>query len=438
MPEMRIILVSCRRTRSQQESGSRSAMRAGPSLRPPRSRPRSGRNIENENKNRIIRFVPAALRCWIRTWTRIVKLRTHLLVALLIIGMIAVPALPQTHAASGTYFDNIVVVAMENQDYASVMGTGTGSSNAPFIASMLAAGATIPLYHGYGAAGRSINGCSAGCYTALISGSDEGISDGYGCCINAPTLMDSMASVGMTWQAYCESGCPRGNDHFPFTGFSSIHNSPGIFASGSVSTANFVAAASSASPSTFLWFTPTDSHNMHDNSIQTGDTYLRNFLVGSTGNLGSPASGSLFASNLFQSGHRTLLLLWWDEYDPAPILFFEPGVVKQAYVSSSDVYDEYSILHLIEDNWGLSTLRANDAAAASMTENFGVSTPPPSGGSGEGSGGGSSGAACSAARSLYYLPACGCSLSVDSWGSLAHLFCSPLERERISRGPSEE
>ena len=85
-------------------------------------------------------------------------MRTHLLVALLVIGMIAVPGLPRAHAASGTYFDNIVVVAMENQNYADVMGTGTGSSNAPFIASMLTAGATIPLYHGYGAAGRSING----------------------------------------------------------------------------------------------------------------------------------------------------------------------------------------------------------------------------------------------------------------------------------------
>src|SRR5438093_4462178 len=172
--------------------------------------------------------------------------------------MIAVPGLPRAHAASGTYFDNIVVVAMENQNYADVMGTGTGSSNAPFIASMLTAGATIPNYHGYGAAGRSISGCSAGCYTAQISGSDQGISDGYSCCINAATLMDKMASAGLSWQAYCESGCPRGNDHFPFTGFTSIANSPDIFDGSSVSTADFVAAANSATPPNLLWFTPTD------------------------------------------------------------------------------------------------------------------------------------------------------------------------------------
>src|SRR2546426_1017059 len=289
---------------------------------------------------------------------------------------LAVPALPNAHAAAGESFDNVVIVAMENQNYASVMGTGTGSSSAPFISSLLTQSSTIPSYHGYGAAGRSITGCSAGCYTAIIYGSDQGISDGYSCCINAPTLMDQMGTAGLTWQAYCESGCPRGNDHFPFTGFTSISNSPNIFASGSVSTADFVTAANSANPPNFLWYTPTDSNNMHDNSVQTGDSYLNDFLVGSTGSLASPGSGSLLASNLFKPGHRTMLVLWWDEYDPAPILFYG-SMVKQTFISTSNLYDEFSILHLFENNWALSTLAANDAAASPMSEIYGTSTPPP-------------------------------------------------------------
>ncbi len=319
-------------------------------------------------------------------------LRAQLLVAILIIGIITVPALPRAHAASGSNFNNIVVVAMENQNYADVMGTGTGSSNAPFIASMLAAGATVPLYHAYGAAGRTVNGCSAGCYTALISGSDQGISNGYSCCINAPTLIDKIAAAGLTWNAFCESGCPRGNDHFPFTGFAGTANSPNIMGSTCCSgqpDPEFVAPMNSAAPPNFIWLTPTDSHNMHDNSIQSGDSYLHDLLAGPTGTFASPAGGSVLASNLFASGHRTLLLLWWDEYDPGPILFYGSGVVKQAFISSSDVYDEYSILHLIENNWALPALTANDAAASSMTEIYGSSNPP-SGGSG-GSGGSSNG-----------------------------------------------
>ncbi|HMB67568.1 MAG TPA: PKD domain-containing protein [Candidatus Bathyarchaeia archaeon] len=307
-------------------------------------------------------------------------MRARLLAVMLIIGIMATPALPRAHAAAGTYFDNIVIVAMENQNYVDVMGSGTGSSNAPFIASLLPYGTTFPNFHAYGASGR--NTCatthSAGCYEALIAGVSDLLGNGYSCCIPDPTLVGNrFPSAGLTWQAYCESGCPRGNDHFPFTGFSDTSSCSCIFAGSSVSTSNFVAAANSANPPSFLWFTPTDNHNMHDNSIQTGDAYLHDFFVGSTGSIASPASGSLLASSLFMPGHRTLLLVWWDEYDPAPILFYAPGIVKQAYISSSDIYDEFSILHTIENNWALTTLTPNDAVAAPMTEIFGSSTPLP-------------------------------------------------------------
>ena len=319
-------------------------------------------------------------------------MRTHLLVALLIIGMMVVPALPRARAASGTYFDSIVVVAMENQHYADVMGTGTGNACCPFIASLLSTGSTIPNYHGYGADGRSITGCSAACYVALNSGSTQGVSDSYcntlsGCpsspTWNTLTLLDRMVAAGLTWKAYCESGCPRYADHFPFVAVSTLFNSGNIFDSSTVSTTDFIAASNVTTPPNFLWFTPTDNHNMHNNSPATGDAYLKTFLVGS-GTVSAPASGSLLANNIFKPGHRTLFMLWWDEYNPAPVLFYEPGVVKQAYVSSSDVYDEYSILHLMENNWSLSTLTDNDAAAAPMTEIFGASTTPASGGSGGG------------------------------------------------------
>jgi len=315
-----------------------------------------------------------------QTWGRSLTLKAHLLVLILVTGIIAIPVLPRAHATTGTYFDNVVIVAMENQNYADVMGTGTGSSNAPFIASLLPLGTTIPNYHAYGANGR--NTCatthSAGCYEALIAGVSDLLGNGYSCCISDPTLVGNrFPTAGLSWQAYCEGGCPRGNDHFPFTGFADTSSCSCIFKSSSVSTSDFVAAANSAIPPNFLWFTPTDNHNMHDNSIQTGDTYLHDFFVGSTGSVASPASGSLLASNLFTPGHRTMLLVWWDEYDPAPILFYAPGIVKQVYISPSGVYDEFSILHTLENNWALPTLTAQDAAAAPMTEIFGSSTPPP-------------------------------------------------------------
>src|SRR6266581_390169 len=123
------------------------------------------------------------------------------LALVLLVGLAFAPTLPRVHAQTGTSFNNLVIIAMENQNYVNVMGTGTGQTSAPFITSLLNSGhsETFPNYHSYGAAGRSISGCSAACYVALISGSTQGVQDGY-CCINHPTLTDQLTSHGETWQ----------------------------------------------------------------------------------------------------------------------------------------------------------------------------------------------------------------------------------------------
>src|SRR5256884_2723692 len=262
---------------------------------------------------------------------------------------------------------------MENQNYGSVIG----SSSAPFINSLAAQGTTITNYHSYGAnafSGDNINGCSAACYVALISGSDNGVSDGYSCCLTGTTLVDQLQSAGLTWQAYCESGCPRGNDHFPFTGFASDANSPDIFTGSSVTTSQFIAEANSASPPNFLWYTPTDNHNMHDNSVSSGDSYLKKFLVGN-GTVLTPAPGSLLASSLFgNSQYRTLLYLWWDEYDPSPNVEYG-SMIKKGYTSTAS-YDEFSSLRMLETNWNLGTL-VNSGNALPISDIFGAIGPLP-------------------------------------------------------------
>src|SRR5881397_3010351 len=254
-------------------------------------------------------------------------------------------SLPPTASATpaGSSFDHIIMIAMENQNYPDVLGDGAPAGcptgTAPFLCSLLLLSSTIPSYHSYGAT-SSISGCLAACYVALISGDTYGVGDGYSCCLSGSTLVDQMQSAGLTWRAYCESGCPRGNDHFPFTGFASDANSPNIFKSSSVGTSTFIAAANSANPPNLLWYTPTDSHNMHSVSISTGDTYLHQFLAGS-GTIQTPTSGSLLASSLFTNqSYRTLLYIWWDEYDPSPNILYG-NMVKGGFISTSNTYDEY-------------------------------------------------------------------------------------------------
>jgi len=276
-------------------------------------------------------------------------------------------------------FDNVVFIAMENRNYCSgVIVCGLSASS--FIPSLAAASSIDPNYQGYGATGRSISGCSAACYLALTSGSDQGRSDGY-CprasapCLTVTNLISRLTVAGLTWQAYCAEGCPRGSDHFPFLAYSNTN--PGdcaesntcsnTFTSNTVSTATLMAAANSPNPPNFLWYTPTDSENMHDNSVSSGDAYIQNLLVG-TGTMSNPAAGSLFASRLFQPGHKTLFVLWWDENSNPPEIFYGTNV-KQGYLSSV-TYDHYSILRMLEDNWDLPILTSNDAAATGMLTDF--------------------------------------------------------------------
>src|SRR6266550_2424466 len=176
-----------------------------------------------------------------------------LLVTLSVLSVTLVTSMrPVSAAPTGTYFDHIVIIAMENTAYASVLGSGTVSScptsSAPFLCGMLPLGSTLPNYNSYGATAadaNDFNGCSAACYVGLMAGYTYGVVDGYGT-LNAVNLVgDRFPSAGLTWQAYCESGCPRGNDHFPFSAFSNTQNSANIFRGSSVSTSDFIAAANS-------------------------------------------------------------------------------------------------------------------------------------------------------------------------------------------------
>src|SRR5690348_11350665 len=266
---------------------------------------------------------------------------------------------PASAAPTGTYFDHIVIIAMENTPYASVFGSGTlascPTSSAPFLCSMLPVSSTLLNLNNYGATaadGNDFNGCSAACYVGFMAGYTYGISDGYGSLSAANLVADRVAPAGLTWQAYCAQGCPRGNDHFPFTSFTNTQNSANVFSSSSVTTSTFIAAADSASPPNFLWYTPTDGQNMHDNSVSSGDSYVKSFLVGS-GSITAPASGSLLASNVFTNPNfRTVLYLWWDECggsngscdsnNAVPNLLYG-STVKKGYVSPDLTgMDEYA------------------------------------------------------------------------------------------------
>jgi len=354
--------------------------------------------------------------------SRAKKTFARVAVCMLLIGALSAfntKTIPSVHAtpSSGSAFDHIAIIAMENTPYSAVFGDGTPSgcqvATAPFLCSMLSYGTTFTHYSGYGNNGRCVAGCSgtygtsdcsAACYVALTSGNSYGINDNNECgngsnTCNSPyafsNIIGSTTTAQLTSQAYCEydsSACPRHSNHFPFEAYSNT-NPNNCFANGTCqnifggtstscsghtcTTADFINIANSANVPNLLWWTPSDNHNMHDDSITSGDSYLRSFLIGTGTSFTNPSSGSLLASKLFAVGQRTLLVLWWDECsgnhgscdssNDTPILFYDPQGVRPGYVSTtSNAYDEYSLLRAIEDNWNLPTLTSNDAAATGM------------------------------------------------------------------------
>src|SRR5467141_776467 len=305
------------------------------------------------------------------------------------IGIILL-SLPATASAAptGSSFDHIVIIAMENQNYGSVIG----SSSAPFINSLAKVGTTVSNYHSYG---QSIGGCSAGCYEAFTSGqqahSDSWCPRASSPCYTIPNIADQLHTAGLTSAMFCEDGCPRGADHFPWIAYTSTWNSC-LAASGGVScngqtgpdgnllynsqssggNTAFITYLNSATPANYIWFTPTDSHNMHDNSVSSGDAYVQNLLVG-TGTISSPSANSVLGSNLLKAP-GTFLYLWWDEYDPSPNV--EYGSMIKVGFTSTGGYTEYNSLHTIEANWGLPYITSVVSGDSSLTDIFGTSSAP--------------------------------------------------------------
>src|SRR5437660_4437052 len=137
---------------------------------------------------------------------------SSVLVALSIASLILLSSAGRTFAApTGANFDHVVIIAMENQNYADVLGDGTPSrcpsSTAPFLCGLLPLGSTIPNYHSYcigisdpactGAGTLGNPPCSAACYTTITSSATYTSTNDLGKrSISATNLLDSLSSVG--------------------------------------------------------------------------------------------------------------------------------------------------------------------------------------------------------------------------------------------------
>jgi len=232
---------------------------------------------------------------------------------------------------------------------------------------------------------------SEGNYISLIGGDNFGhTSDGY-CCygINAPNIVDRMELAGLTWQAFAEDASgletcsfnpPRGADHFAFLTFADM-NTPArcanLLSTTSSSDTEFLNSLNSANPANFIWLTPNDCNNGHDqcsssSGIAGGDSYL------------SALVPHILSSSEFTSTKATLLILYDEGYTQCSsntggtreclyASFSGPAAKKGVQISPSGA-SHYSYLSTIEAARGLSSLNSNDAGAPNMLGAFGACT----------------------------------------------------------------
>jgi hypothetical protein len=272
------------------------------------------------------------------------------------------PTAEPVSAASIPTFDHVFVIVMENKSFNEIIG----SSAAPYTNSLAASGALGTRY--FGVAHPSLPN-----YLALTGGSTYGISsDCTTCWVSAPNIADSIESAGKSWKAYEESmpspcfigdSYPYAQKHDPFIYFNDIRNNASRCASHVVPYTQLTAdLASTSTTPNFGFITPNMCSDMHDCSVATGDSWLRQHVP------------QILSSPAFTT-QRSLLAITWDEDDfttlnQVPLILLGRGVT--AGFASATGFNHYSLLHTIESSLGLSTLTANDSGAGLMSDFFGL------------------------------------------------------------------
>ncbi|MFJ8473472.1 alkaline phosphatase family protein [Kitasatospora sp. NPDC094011] len=246
--------------------------------------------------------------------------------------------------------DHVVVVVLENHAYSQIIG----SSSAPYLNRTLAAGGAT-LTQSY-----AITHPSEPNYYALFSGSTQGTVDDS--CVTvggfqAPNLASEVTAAGKTWASYNESLPSRGSTvcssgkyaqkHNPWFGFGNVPLNTAL------TFAQFPGDYSTLPTVSFV--VPNLCSDMHDCSVSTGDTWIKN-------NLGAYAT--------WAQSHNSLLLVTFDEDNSLagnriPTLVYGAHVTPGA--TSATRYNHYNVLRTLEDLAGASGHAGNAAGVTDIT-----------------------------------------------------------------------
>ncbi len=239
-------------------------------------------------------------------------------------------------------WNHVIVLMFENKTYAQVIGSSVAST-APFINGLATKCGTV--YSGttgtapknnWHDANFKVNGATDGNYnskpsyatlTSGVSPSVHGLKDDtYGTQTAVENIYDEINKAGKTAKNYyegsasatpCASSNFSGAYHDPIRYFSDL--SAAYCNAHDVPISTFMTDVNNGTLPNFSFILPTNSSNMHDNSISSGDTWAKNFLT------------PLLDSAQYKSGDTAIYFLW-DEDTPTPNVLLAPSVAPGSKV----------------------------------------------------------------------------------------------------------
>jgi phosphatidylinositol-3-phosphatase len=254
-------------------------------------------------------------------------------------------------------FARVFIIVMENKEASQIIG----SPSAPYINSLAGQFGLATSYTG-------VTHPSLPNYMALTGGETVFTTDCVGCTTPARHVVDQIVDSGRTWKAYMDSmstACSTTDTslyvqkHNPWVHYDDVVKDTTRCRNHVVPYTQFATDLSAGTLPSFVWITPDLCHDMHDCSIQAGDTWL------------SKNVPPILASPQFNDA---VLFLVWDEGTTAAggggqVAALVVSPFTPAGTRSARAMNHYNVLRTIEDAWKLPPL-GHAAGATAMAEFF--------------------------------------------------------------------
>lgn len=266
------------------------------------------------------------------------------LLSVLAVGMLACQGI----AAANVKFQRVISVVLENTSYDEALGL-------PYLSQLARQGAVLSNF-------MAVAHPSQPNYIALVSGSTQGVISDRPVDLKVRHIGDLLEDKGLEWRVYAEQfpgncylGATSGNyvrKHVPFLSFVNVQSSPSRCAK-VINSAAFDRDFSSGQLPQYIMYVPDMKNDGHNTSAEYADRWLSQ-------RFGPVLSNAKFMAN-------TIFILTFDESDNKRLpnrvftLIFG-GPIKSGVVNSSAL-NHYSLLRMIEDNFGLNHLGVEDSNA---------------------------------------------------------------------------